>query len=99
MIVESHIVDVELQSQAKWESRNIELLDNEPEIDFQDLSIQEERRTKPRLSKYVKRHHLAKKVIRMRDARPMTRNRMRSDTCLLSMHEPKIVKDVIDNEY
>ena len=28
----------------------------------------------------------------------MTRNMLRSDTCLLSMHEPKAVKDALENE-
>ena len=28
----------------------------------------------------------------------MTRNRLRSDTCLLSIHDPKSLKDALENE-
>ena len=49
----------------------------------------EESRAEPRLSKNVKRLHHAEKIIRDKDARPMTMNKMRSDTCMLSMYEPK----------
>ena len=52
----------------------------------------EETRVEPRLSKYIKRHHPATQIIRDKDARTMTRNKLRNDTCLLSMKEPKIVK-------
>ena len=43
-----------------------------------------ETRIEPRLSKYVRRHHPTKQIIGNRDARPMTRNRLRSESCLLS---------------
>ena len=55
-------------------------------------------RTEPRLSKYVKRHHPADQIIGDKDARPMTRNRLRSESCLLSMKEPKIVKDALEDD-
>ena len=52
-------------------------------------------RTEPRLSKYVKRHHPPNQIIRDKDARPMTRNRLRSEACLLSMKEPKKYRSLI----
>ena len=55
----------------------------------------EEYREKTRLSKYVKRHHPTAQIIGVKDVRPMTRNKLRSDTCFLGMHEPKIVKKIL----
>ena len=60
--------------------------------------IAEERRNKPRLSKYVRRHHPIEKIIGDKDARPMTRRRSTSGTCLASEVEQKIVKEALDNE-
>lgn len=50
------------------------------------------------MSKYVKRHHPTKQIIGDKDVRSMIRNRLRSDTCFLSMHEPKKMKDALENE-
>ena len=55
-------------------------------------------RTEPKLSKYVRRHHLVDQIIRDKDARPMTRNRLRNETCLLSTKEPKIVRDALEDD-
>ena len=55
-------------------------------------------RTEPILSKYVRRHHPVDQIIGDKDARLMTRNRLRSATCLLSMKEPKIVKDALEDD-
>ena len=49
------------------------------------------------MSKYVKRHHPATQIIGDKDARPMTRNKLRNDTCLLSMKEPKSVRDALED--
>ena len=57
-----------------------------------------ERRNKPRLAKYVTRHHPIEQIIGDKDTRPMTRRRSRSGTCLVIVLEPKIVKDALDNE-
>ena len=57
----------------------------------------EESIEEPRLSNYVKRHHIVEQIIGDKDARPMTSNRLRSDTCSLSMNGPKIVKDALEN--
>ena len=52
-----------------------------------------ETRIEPRLSKYVRRHHPAKQIIGDKNARPMTRKKLRNETCLLSKIEPETVKD------
>ena len=49
------------------------------------------------LSKYVKRHHPTTQIIGDKDARPMTRKRLKSESCLLSMKEPKSVKDELED--
>ena len=57
-------------------------------------------RTKPRLSKYVRRHHPTKQVIGDKEARPMTRNRLRNESYLLKKIEPKTVRDALqDDDY
>ena len=55
-------------------------------------------RTKPRLSKYVKRHHLVDQIIGDKDAKPMKRNGLRNESCLLSMKEPKTMKDALGDD-
>ena len=50
------------------------------------------------MSKYVKRHHPTTQIIWDKDARPMTRNRLRSETCLLSMKEPKTMTDALEDD-
>ena len=49
------------------------------------------------MSKYVKRHHPTAQIIIDKDAKPMKRNKLINDTCLLSMHELKIVKDALED--
>ena len=44
------------------------------------------------LAKYVRRHHPADQIIGDKEARPMTRSRLRSETYLLSKMEPRIVR-------
>ena len=55
----------------------------------------QETRVELRLSKYVKRHH--RSMIEDKYVRSMTRNRLRNDTCLLSMKEPKSVRDALED--
>ena len=57
-----------------------------------------ETRAKPRLSKYVRRHHPTKQIIGKKDARLMTRKRLRNESCLLRKKEPKIVKDALEDD-
>ena len=56
-----------------------------------------ETRTKPRLANYVRKHHPVDQIIGDKDARPMKRNRLRNESCLLSKVEPKIVKDALQD--
>ena len=78
--------------------RDVELPDREVCSNSEVKKPIEERREESRLSKYVKRHHLVVQIIGDKDARPMKRNRMRSYTYFLSMHEPKTVKYDLENE-
>ena len=57
-----------------------------------------ETRTEPRLSKYVRRNHLAEKIISNKDTRPMIGNRIRNESCLLSQTELKIVIDALEDD-
>ena len=77
--------------------RDVELPNREEHSDSEVDRPNEERRVEPRLSKYVKRHHPVAQIIGDKDARTMTRKNLRSDTCFLRMHEPKIVKDALEN--
>ena len=56
-------------------------------------------RTKPRLSKYVKRHHPTDQIIGDKEERPMKRNRLRSELCLLRMKEPMKMKDALYDDW
>ena len=57
-----------------------------------------ETRIEPRLSKYVKRYHLAEQIIGNKDARPMTRKKLRKESCMLRKIEPKIVRDAFEDD-
>ena len=52
-------------------------------------------RREPVLAKYVRRHHPEDQIIGDKEARPMTRSRIRNETCLLSKIEPKRVSEAI----
>ena len=47
------------------------------------------------MSKYVKGHHLVAQIIGDKDTRPMTRKRLRSESCLLSIKELRSIKDAL----
>lgn len=112
MSAESHPVNAELHLEAELE--NEESAHSEPEISthnnnegLPDEDMQSEpepessnmeTRTEPRLSKYVKRHHPADQIIGDKDARPMTRNKLRNESCLLSRTEPKTVFDALQDD-
>ena len=92
--------DVKLQKEieAHYDSDiggNVELPDRGTHNDSNAKRKNEEIKTEPRFSKYVKRCNLATQIIGDKDARPMKRNKLRNDTCLLSMKEPKLVKDAL----
>ena len=50
------------------------------------------------MSKYVKRHHPTTQIIGDKYARPMTKNKLRSESGLLSMKQPKSVKDTLEDD-
>ena len=55
-------------------------------------------RKEPVLAKYVRRHHPADQIIGDKKARPMTRSRIRNETCLLSKIEPRTVSEAIQDD-
>ena len=57
-----------------------------------------ETRKEPRLEKYVRRHHPTEQIIGDKEARPMTRNRLRSETCFLSKTEPRTVSEALQDD-
>ena len=48
--------------------------------------------------KYVRRHHLADQIIRDKEARPMTRSILRSETCFLRKMEPRIASEALQDD-
>ena len=97
-------MNVELHSEAELQNEENSHFDSEistheryselPERDVHNDSEVErpnmETRTEPRLSKYVRRHHLANQIIGDKEARPMTKNRLKNESCMVSKIEPKI---------
>ena len=55
-------------------------------------------RKEPVLMKYVRRHHPADQIIGDKEARPMTRSRIRNETCLLSKIDTIIVSEAIQDD-
>lgn len=90
-------VEVHSDFEISIHERDDDLLDRDVHSDFEVERPNEKTRAKPRLSRYVKRHHPATQIIGDKGARPMTRNRLRNDTCLLSMKEPKLVRDSLED--
>ena len=110
MSVELHLgtklhSDVKLQNEVHAHSdsevsvheRDVEIPNRTEHSDSKAERKNEETRFEPRLSKYVKRHHPSTQIIRDKDSIPMTRNRLRSESCLISTKEPKSVKDVLED--
>lgn len=77
--------------------RDVELPNKEVHSNLEVERPNIEAEAKLRLSKYDKRHHLAAQIISDKDTRSMTRNKLRNDTHFLSMKEPKIVKDSLED--
>ena len=50
------------------------------------------------LAKYVRRHHPTNQIIGNKEARPITRSRLRSETCLLNKMEPRIVSEALQDD-
>ena len=102
MNVKLHL-EVELQNEenAQFDSkistheRDVELPKRDVHSDSKVERPNMEIRIEPRLSKYVRRHHPIEKIIGDKEAKPMTRNKLRNESCLLSKIEPRIVNDAL----
>ena len=91
-------MNVELHSEAELQNgenahfdskiskheRDDELSNGDVHSDFKVERPSMETRKEIKLSNYVRRHHPIEKIIGDKEARPMTRNRLRSKSCLLS---------------
>ena len=103
---ESKPVNIELHSDAKLQNeenthfdskistheRDDEILERDVHSDSEAKRSTMERRTEPRLSKYVRRHHPIEQIIGNKDVRPMTRNTLRNESCILSQIKPKTLE-------
>ena len=78
--------------------RDAELPDRDVHSDPESKRSNMETRIEPRLSKDVKKHHPVEQIIGNKDARPMTRNRVRNESCMLSKFEPKTVYDALQDD-
>ena len=57
-----------------------------------------ETRKEPVLEKYVRRHHPVDQIIGNKEAGPKTRNKLRSETCLLRKVEPKTISEALQDD-
>ena len=80
-------------SEVSTHERDEELPNRDVHSDFDG-----EARSEPRLSKYVRRHHPVEQIIGDKEARPMTRNKLRNETCLLSKVELRIVSEALQDD-
>ena len=85
-------------SEINTHERNAELPERYVHNDSKIERTNMKTRIEPRLSKYVGRHHPSKKIIGDKEARPMTRNRITNESCLLSKIESKIVRDALQED-
>ena len=66
----------------------------DPDAERNDI----ETRKEPVLAKYVRRHHLVSQIIGNKEVGPMTRNRLKSETCLLSKIKPRTMNDALQDD-
>ena len=85
-------------SKISTHERDVELPDRDVHSDSDVERPNMEARTKSKLSKYVRRHHPVDQIIGDKEARPMTRNKLRTESCLLSKIEPRIVNDALQDD-
>ena len=111
--VESQIVNVELKMHLDAELYNIDNAhldfenntheENEelPDGDMHGDSDVERNNMKIRkehiLEKYVRKHHPEDQIIGDKGVRPLTRNKLRSETCLLNKVKPKTISEVLQD--
>ena len=89
-------VETHYDSKISVHERDVELPKRDVHSDSKVERLNEQKKAEPRLSKYVKRHYPTAQIIGDKDARPMTRNKLRNDTCFLSMKEPKSMKYALE---
>ena len=85
-------------SENRTHERDEELPNRDVHCDSDAERTNMETRTKLRLAKYVRRHHLPEQIIGNKEAKIMTRNRIRSETCLLRKVAPRIVSGALQND-
>ena len=90
--------NVHSNSEISTHGRDDELPERDVHNDFEVERPNMETRTEPRLSKYVRRHHPAEQIIGNKKAIPMTRNKLRNESCLLSKIEPEIVTKALQDD-
>ena len=109
---ESQTVNVELHSDAELQNignahldsknntheENDELLDGDMHGDSNAERKNMEIRKEQVLEKYVRRHHPTYQIIGNKEARPITRKKLRSETCLLSKVEPRTVSEALQDD-
>ena len=90
--------DAHSDSEIRTHGRNAETCEWDVHSDTEAKRQIARLNTEPILSKYVRRHHPASQIIVDRNERHMTRSRLKSTTCLLSMKEPKTVKEALEDD-
>ena len=78
-------------SEKNAHEENEELPDGDMHENSNAKRTNMETRKEPRLAKYVRRNHPTEQIIGNKEAKPITRNKLRNGTCLLSKVEPIIV--------
>ena len=91
-------VEAHFDFEISVHERDVELIDREVHSDLEVERPNVEAKVEPRLFKYVKRHHCTAKIIGDKDARPMARNKLTNDTCMLSVQEHKTMKYALEDQ-
>ena len=91
-----NIENTHLDSENSTHEGNEELPNGDMHGDSNVERTTMEKRKELVLEKYVRRHHPSDQIIINKEARPMTRNKLRSETCLLSKMEP--ITEVLQDE-
>ena len=93
-----NIGNAHLDYENNTHERNEELPDGDMHGNSDAERTNMETRKEPRLEMYVRRNYLEEQIIGNKEARPMTRNRLRSETCLLSKVEPRTVSEALQDD-
>ena len=87
-----NIENVHSNLEDRTHEENEEVPNEEMHIDNMEI------RKEPVLAKYVRRHHPTDQIIGDKGGRPMTRNKLRSETCFLSKVEPKTISEALQDD-